>query len=109
MDFQKMWFNLKEELNKKNSWGKNELKSLMEEIEVKNNKASIKVKLDCSDLVGDIEKMTNDLKLHIDKKVLESIPFVEDINDLRGLKVEEFSEELSNRLKERMKNKGGCL
>ena len=41
MDFIKMWFNLKGKLNKKNSWGKNELKSLMEEIEIKESKRTV--------------------------------------------------------------------
>lgn len=40
MDFQKMWFLLKEKLGEKNSWGKNELKTLMEDIEIKENKSS---------------------------------------------------------------------
>lgn len=38
MDFQRMWFLLKDKLNGKNSWGKNELKGLMEEIEIGANK-----------------------------------------------------------------------
>lgn len=66
MDFMKMWFDLKEDLNKKNSWGKNELKSLMESIEIKANQTHLKV-------YGDVEKI---------------------------------SAELSDKMKERMKNKG---
>lgn len=66
MDFMKMWFDLKEDLNKKNSWGKNELKSLMESIEIKANQTYLKV-------YGDVEKI---------------------------------SSELSDKMKERMKNKG---
>lgn len=66
MDFMKMWFDLKEDLNKKNSWGKNELKSLMESIEIEANQTHLKV-------YGDVEKI---------------------------------SAELSDKMKERMKNKG---
>lgn len=46
MDFQKMWFSLKEELNKKNSWGKNELKGLMENIEMQANNSRLVIGLD---------------------------------------------------------------
>lgn len=66
MDFMKMWFDLKEDLNKKKSWSKKELKALMESIEIKANQTYLKVYSD----------------------------------------VEKISVELSDKMKERMKNKG---
>lgn len=84
MDFQKMWFNLKEELNKKNSWGKNEVKGLMESIEVNSNKTTVTVKLDTSY----VEEL---IKKNADR-----------------LKEKHNSEELSEKIKNRIA-KGACL
>ena len=79
MDFMKMWFNLKEDLNKKKSWSKKELKILMESIEIEfSNKKGYKA---------------------------ECI-FIDEFKGINKVNVEEISDKLSNKLKERMKNKG---
>ena len=65
MDFAKMWFKMRIALNNKNSWGKNELKGLMESIEAEELEGMITkspiINISAETSEVDIEKLAEEI------------------------------------------------
>ncbi|WP_250675491.1 hypothetical protein LZ906_017385 (plasmid) [Paraclostridium ghonii] len=70
MDFQRMWFTLKGEINLKNSWGKTELKELMGKVEIDENIGPI-FRVNCS--LEDKNIDIGDISDKISKKIRKNM------------------------------------